>query len=418
MAKALADRRRTGIEPRHVRSCAAKGWDEAGVCSCSPTFQAAVFDKRSGKTIRKTFPTLSAAESWRSDARVSVRKGKLTAPTRQTIGEALHLMLDGMKNGSVRNRNRKVFKPSSIRSYETVIDSRLRERFGAHKLTDLHRNDVQDFAEHLVAEGLDPSTVRNVLMPLRVVYRIAVRRGDVAFSPTHDLELPAVEGKRERVADPAEAQALLDALPVRDRALWATAFYAGLRNGELRALRVEDIDLGAATLRVERSWDNVEGPVAPKSTAGTRVIPICAHLRAYLEPHLHGSTGLVFGRTPTRAYHYKNTVNRAYKAWVSTVIGDFFRGRSAGIERVTLHEARHSFRTYLDYAGVSEARCDRYMGHSDGRVGRRYTHALMSHLSDDAAALDAYLDGVIGEKVVPFALTGIEGHEGLILSAV
>jgi integrase len=29
----------------------------------------------------------------------------------------------------------------------------------------------------------------------------------------------------------------------RDRALWATALYAGLRRGELMALRGEDIDL-------------------------------------------------------------------------------------------------------------------------------------------------------------------------------
>src|SRR5262245_648863 len=246
MAKALVDRRKTGIEPRHARSCAAKGWDGTGVCNCTPTFQAAVFVVRDGRTIRKTFPTLAAAERWRADARQSVRKGTLTAPTRRTVGEAFDVMLAGMKNGSVRNRNRKPFKPSAIRSYQAVIESRLRERFGSLKLTDLHRNDVQDYAEELVAESLDPSTVRNILMPLRVVFRVAIRRGEIAVNPTHDLELPAVEGVRKRVADPAEAKRLLEALPEQDRALWATAFYAGLRNGELRALRVEDIDLEAA----------------------------------------------------------------------------------------------------------------------------------------------------------------------------
>src|SRR5262249_47096882 len=252
-----------------------------------------------------------------------VRKGTLTAPTRRTVGEAFDVMLAGMKNGSVRNRNRKPFKPSAIRSYQAVIESRLRERFGSLKLTHLPRNDVQDYAEELVAESLDPSTVRNILMPLRVVFRVAIRRGEIAVNPTHDLELPAVEGVRKRVADPAEAKRLLEALPEQDRALWATAFYAGLRNGELRALRVEAIDLEAAMLRVERSWDDVEGPVAPKSVAGTRVIPICTHLLAHLEPHLRGRTGLVFGHIATRPYNYKNTVNRAYRAWVATVVGAF-----------------------------------------------------------------------------------------------
>ena len=64
------------------------------------------------------------------------------------------------------------------------------------------RVDLQDFADRLLAEGLDPSTIRNTLMPLRAIYRRALTRGDVAVNPTTGLELPAVRGRRDRVADP------------------------------------------------------------------------------------------------------------------------------------------------------------------------------------------------------------------------
>jgi integrase len=60
--------------------------------------------------------------------------------------------------------------------------------------------------------------------------------------------LPAVRGRRDRVAAPHEAAALLDALAPRDRLLWATATYAGLRRGELQALRWGDVDLDAAVI--------------------------------------------------------------------------------------------------------------------------------------------------------------------------
>ena len=55
-----------------------------------------------------------------------------------------------------------------------------------------------------------------------------------------------------------------------ETALWATAFYAGLRRGELRALRVRDVDFDAGTIAVERGWDDKEGPIAPKSRAHAR----------------------------------------------------------------------------------------------------------------------------------------------------
>ena len=55
-------------------------------------------------------------------------------------------------------------------------------------------------------------------------------------------------------------------LPVEDRCLWWTAALAGLRRGELRGLRWSDIDLDENVIAVERSWDEKEGAVAPKST--------------------------------------------------------------------------------------------------------------------------------------------------------
>ena len=42
-----------GIDIRHARSCQSRA---GGRCTCKPTFQAHVFDSRTGKRIRKTVP--------------------------------------------------------------------------------------------------------------------------------------------------------------------------------------------------------------------------------------------------------------------------------------------------------------------------------------------------------------------------
>ena len=75
---------------------------------------------------------------------------------------------------------------------------------------------------------------------------------------------------------------MIAAVPERDRPIWATAMYGGLRRGELRALRVEDIDLEQGLIRVERGWDPYEGEIKLKSNAGRRKVPISAVLRTLL----------------------------------------------------------------------------------------------------------------------------------------
>ena len=68
------------------------------------------------------------------------------------------------------------------------------------------------------------------------------RPGAYSFRP--------VRGKPYRIATPAAAAKLIAALPVADRAVWGTAFYAGLRLGELRALRWKDVNIAAGKLHV------------------------------------------------------------------------------------------------------------------------------------------------------------------------
>jgi ketosteroid isomerase-like protein len=59
---------------------------------------------------------------------------------------------------------------------------------------------VQDFADRLLAEGTDPSTLRNTVMPLRVIAKWHEARGDIAVNPTrgHDAGDKVVTVVRQR----------------------------------------------------------------------------------------------------------------------------------------------------------------------------------------------------------------------------
>ncbi len=222
-------------------------------------------------------------------------------------------------------------------------------------------------------------------MPLRVIFRRALLRGEIAVNPTTGLDLPPVRGKRERVATPAEAAALIDALPVEDRALWATALYAGLRRGELQALRWEQVDLAGGTIRVERSWDE-KGHcyIEPKSHASVRRVPIAAVLRDELLEHKmrsRRSEGLVFGTSSETPLVSSTIWRRARTAW-----------KTAKLTPICLHEARHTFASLMIAAGINAKALSTYIGHASvATTFDRYGHLMPGNEIQAAACLDAYL---------------------------
>jgi integrase len=372
---------RTGIEVRHKKACGSR---DGRRCNCQPTYQASVWSARESKRIRKTFPTLAEARAWRSETQTGVRRGTLRAPAHTTVSEAAEDLVAGMKSGRVRNRSGDLYKPSAIRGYEAALRDHIVPRLGRTRLGDVQHRDVQRIANDLLAEGRDPSTIRNALMPLRVIFRRAAEDGDLAVNPCTHLRLPAVRGRRERIPSPEEAHRLLAALAERDRPIWATALYAGLRRGELMALRWEDVDLAGAVIRIERAYDDkghVE--VEPKSRAGRRTVPIVGALRDVLleSKTKQGRTdGLVFGDATT-PFQPSNLWRRAQRAW-----------KQAGLEPIGLHEARHTFASLLIAARVNAKAITSYMGHASIQTTYDLYGKLMPGSESEAAVLvDAYL---------------------------
>jgi hypothetical protein len=120
-----------------------------------------------------------------------------------------------------------------IRNYELALRLRVLPELGQRRLADIDLSDLLELKEQLSGEGRSASTIRNTFVPLQAIYRRARQNGAVSINPTADLPLPTARS-RERAATPLEAGELLKPLEQFERALWATAFYAGLRGRAAR----------------------------------------------------------------------------------------------------------------------------------------------------------------------------------------
>jgi integrase len=90
----------------------------------------------------------------------------------------------------------------------------------------------------------------------------------------------------------------------------------------------------------------------------------------------------VFGATDTSPFDPSRLTSAADQAW-----------KAAGLDRITLHECRHSFAALMIAAGVNAKALQSFMGHANISVTLDSYGHLMPGSEDEAAGmLDAYFD--------------------------
>lgn len=335
--------------------------------------------------------SLSEARADRVRLLAAKDAGTLSPSAYPTLRQAADGFLDDALDGRARTRSGTVYKGSTLRGYRRSLRDRFPVDLAARPVDRLRRSEVQRWIDEttILRSG---QTARNDAAALGALYRHLRGRFDGLDDVTAGVQLPAGAKARDRVASPAELDALLDVLDQADAVVYATAAYAGLRLGELRALRVEDLDLRAGVLRVSRSLDPVGDDVGPKSAAGFREVPILSALRPRLDEHLDaldaaGSTsGLVFpgfGRWGNREGPFSPTAlaTRAAEAW-----------KDAGLDPLGLHEARHSFVSLVIAAGVNAKVVQKWAGHASVSTTLDvYAKTWAEHERSSAGAVDVFL---------------------------
>jgi len=344
------------------------------------------------KLIRRTFPNKTAAKQWRHDAITALRAGEQIIPTGETVHDAMTRLLSAMEDGTALDRSGRRYRPATVRSYRQAWRGYLEPSLGRLRLSEVRRGDVQRIVDRMHADGKSGSTIRNKLDVLRVLYRRALEDEEVTRTPMTSLRLPENRHQPRRVVNVDRADGLLDALADGERALWATAVFAGLRIGELRALRWTAVDFDAGVIRVQAGWDDKAGEQPTKTAAGARTVPLAGRLRAELARHklATGRSGsdLVFGRTPAAPFTRSTVRARAIRAW-----------EAAGLEPLTPHEMRHTAASYMAAAGLSPKEAQTALGHADIRTTLNvYAKAVPGWETEAAAKLDAYLGAKVLRK--------------------
>jgi integrase len=389
-----------GVFARHKAGCRL---EDAKRCNCSPSYWGKVWDREAKKSrITAFMRSPIAARNARNDLLRDVRDGTMPASESMRVKAAVEAFIRAAKTGVALNKHGRRYKPSAIRDLQGALNNRAIPAFGAKKIGDVRRRDVQRLVDEMTPE-LSGSRVRSVVHAIHSLYRWAQTRELVYHDPAALVQLPAMDSRsRDRVATPQEMSALLAALKLADALPFALAAYATARRAEIRHIRVEDVDLDLGVIYLgadERGR---------KSKAARRAVPIAKPLRIMLRRSLleRGRPGPAELLCPARKPGGRNSGMLSFEGLQKRVDDTWEpkdeHGRPTGVklaERITAHECRHTCATWLDAAGVRPVVVSRLMGHASPRrqegaaqiTQERYTHVLPGDLELAREQLDSFL---------------------------
>ncbi len=370
------------------RSAALQGIEVRKDAKGKTRYRGTAYDKKAGKYLRGKWTTaLGDARSWRVDALAGLQAGTVSAAAGPTVAEASGTFIAEIKSGAFRQRGGHLYKPSTIRGYESDLTNYVVPELGAKRIGRLERQEIQRWADRLAAPDRSPGTIRCKVAALRAVIAFAEVRGWVRADPCVGIRLPTGEQARDRIASPREAETLIAALRPLERAALGLAVYGGLRIGELVALDTAAVDLNGRWIHVVRGWDPGAKEFIATKSRKSRKVPIIDKLAVLLSDHLvllnHPTDGLLFPSAKKAEWPTDPKImrRRVQKRW-----------KDAGMTPLGFHEGRHTFASIAIDAGLNAKTLSTYMGHATITITLdRYGHLMPGSEVEARAMLDAYL---------------------------
>ena len=270
--------------------------------------------------------------------------------------------------------------------------------FGDAPLSDTAPNNVERFFRRQIDAGLAHSTVANQANLLGAIFAYAVKRGLVAHNPVEAADKPRATHRDSdiRFLTMPEVGRVIAHVPDDDlgkveRIIFLTAAMTGCRQGELLALRWEDVSLDAGTLKVR--WSYTRGRLCkPKSRTSERTVPLASRLVQALRTHRLASAyssddDLVFAHPYSGRYLTASTLLDRFKD----------AAKRAGVLRpgINFHSLRHTYATTMASSGAPLVALQRWMGHAD--IATTMIYAAWS----DAHGEQAWADRAFSDRQVP-----------------
>lgn len=326
------------------------------------------------------FFTKASAKAWLDDLLAQARQG--TLPGLVKTGKKFR---DVSADWLAYCENVRDCKPSTMRDYRNMV--RVLDRdFGDRKIESITSEEIELWVANRKGSN---RTLHKYVVVLGGIFKRAMKLYGLPRNPVDIVERPRVRrAAKIDVLRPEEVLALVRAAEEgshrpppgqhlgprglaalrrqdeMDAAIIHVAAFAGLRMGEILALRWRDIDFSRRTIHVRENW--TQGETTTPKSGSERAVPMADEVAQRLarlgqREHFTGGEDLVFCTTGGLHLGYRSLKVRYRGALKAAGLREDFR----------FHNLRHTFgSTVIRHADSREVM--EWMGHADLTTTRRY----------------------------------------------
>lgn len=239
-------------------------------------------------------------------------------------------------------------------------------------IPDIESADIRYWISELMDEGLSPKSVNRKLSTLKSFFKFLQRKQHLVNNPVLLVSGPSVSKRLPRFVRESELDNLLNCVDFgsgfeaeRDKFIIELLYGTGIRLSELIGLKINDVDLSAAVIKVTGKRNK------------QRLIPLNNTLlkttRNYLalKQELFGNNNNALFVTVKGAQTYPKLIYRIVKKYLTMVTTQ---------SKKSPHVLRHSFATVLLNKGADINIVKTLLGHANLSATEVYTHNTFDEL--------------------------------------
>jgi integrase len=305
-----------------------------------------------------------------------------------TVGEYLDRWLKDSDRGSVRT--------STYERHEQIVRLHLKPALGRIKLSKLTPAHVQGLYRDKLDSGLASATVQKIHTVLHKALAQALKWNMIPRNAADAVNAPRPAPEEMHPLSPDEALKLIEAARGdKLEALYVLAVHTGMRQGELLALRWEDVNLNEGVIRIRHTLVRSGGRISlgepktkgsrrPVHLTGAAVEALKTHLEQQLEDidrlgDLYHDLGLVFTSGVGTLINPTNLRRRSFASLL----------QRAGLPQIRFHDLRHTCATLLLSRNVHPKYVQELLGHATVAITLdTYSHVIHGMGSHTARAME------------------------------